>query len=260
VVLPLVLCGLIAVPVSARALAGVPATSHHVVYDTTAPGERVVRAMHDRYVGKWFKTMTLTQVTTQMAADGSTRTSTWHETVSLPGILRIDVGDPRDGNGVLYTRDSVFRIRGGQVAFKAGTPNELMPFMFDVYVVPVERTLASARALGVNVNVMHHETWEGRPVYVVGADSGDVHAPQVWIDKERLVLVRQIERLREDTTRLLDVQLSQFQLKGASWIATQVRIAINDKLVQTEQYQDIKLDVPLSPDVFDVTKWTTGVR
>jgi len=188
------------------------------------------------------------------------RTSTWYETLALPGRLRIDIGDPHDGNGVLYTPDSVFRLRGRQVVLRAGKTNELLPLTFDVYVVPVERTVAALQGIGFNLNVMHRDSWDGRPVYVIGADSGDVQTPQFWIDKERLVLVRQIEHPDNDSTRVLDIQLDQFQLKGASWVGTRVRIAINGKVAQTETYDDVKIDVPVNPDLFDIAKWTTATH
>jgi hypothetical protein len=231
-----------------------------VPHDTVPPppGVRLIRQMHDRYAGKWFKTMTFVQTTVQSAPNGTQRSSTWYETLSLPGTLRIDIGDPRDGNGVLYTPDSVFRVRNGQVVFKAGQTNDLLILTFDVYVTPVERTLAAIKPLGFDLHVMHQEHWNGRPVYVVGADSGNLKAPQFWVDRGRLVLVRQIERQAEDTAHMLDIQFDQFQQKGEAWVGSLVLIQIDGKLVQREVYSDIKVDVPVNPELFDVTKWTTA--
>ena len=54
-------------------------------------GEDVVRAMNERYAGRWYKTLTFVQKTTY--PDG--RIETWHEALSMPGLLRIDI-EPLD--------------------------------------------------------------------------------------------------------------------------------------------------------------------
>ena len=78
-------------------------------------GTELVTRMHDRYAGRWYNTVTFTQTTTQHLPDGTERVSTWHEALRAPGILRIDIGAPADGNVVIYTRDSSYRVRGGKL-------------------------------------------------------------------------------------------------------------------------------------------------
>ena len=52
------------------------------------------------YQGKWFRTVTFVQKTTQ-TRNGVTDTSTWYEALKSPDRLRIDFGDPNNGNGVI---------------------------------------------------------------------------------------------------------------------------------------------------------------
>src|SRR5690242_5526061 len=88
------------------------ASAIHTPAPTAAPprdGADLVARMHDAYAGKWYRTVTFTQTTTQHAPDGSPRVSTWHEALLAPATLRIDVGAPADGNVVIYTADSSFR-------------------------------------------------------------------------------------------------------------------------------------------------------
>ena len=47
------------------------------------------------------------------------------------------------------------------------------------------------RDLGI---VDFQDTWQGKPVWVVGAPEGDNTTPQFWIEKERLLLVRTVRR------------------------------------------------------------------
>ncbi|PYO97865.1 MAG: hypothetical protein DMD61_11495 [Gemmatimonadetes bacterium] len=73
---------------------------------TPPSGRAIVAAMHDRYVGKWYRTLTFVQRNTATAPDGVTEHSTWLEYAAIPGRLRIEF-QPRDsGGGVLFVRDS----------------------------------------------------------------------------------------------------------------------------------------------------------
>ena len=80
-----------------------------------ADGEALVRLMRARYSGIWYKTLTFVQKTTAYDAQGVPTVSTWYETSAEPGLLRIDQGNPAEGNGVLYTADSLFRMRAGKM-------------------------------------------------------------------------------------------------------------------------------------------------
>src|SRR3954470_18840947 len=53
-------------------------------------GEAVLRAMHDRYAGKWYRTLTFTQKTTTTLQSGTEVVQTWYEAAQFPGKLRID--------------------------------------------------------------------------------------------------------------------------------------------------------------------------
>lgn len=224
----------------------------------TAPtGVEIVQKMHDMYAGKWFKTLTFVQTTTRRDSTGKDKVTTWYESASLPGHLRIDFGKPSLGNGALYTHDSTYRIDKGAVKDASAGGNPLIPTLFDVYIVPVDQTLADLRnTLKIDLSKVNETTWDGRPVYVIGADLGNERAPQIWIDKERLVVLRQIFAVNDTT--FIDSHLKNYQKIGNSWIAPRCEFYINGKMLQTEDYADIKADVPLSPALFDPSKWTTA--
>src|SRR5215472_4351192 len=76
-------------------------------------GAEIMQQMHDKYAGKWFKTLTFIQKTTRQKKDGTDTVQTWYESALLPGRLRIDVGLPSEGNGVLYTHDSTYQMVAG---------------------------------------------------------------------------------------------------------------------------------------------------
>lgn len=222
------------------------------------PGEKVVRAMHDRYAGKWYKTLTFVQTTTRRLKDGRDSVMTWYESASLPGMLRIDVGSPKDGNGVLYTADSSFRFKDGALVSSAAGGNVLMAMAFDVYVQPVPATVAALKVMGVDLSKVHDATWQGRPVTVVGADTGDAKSTQLWIDRDRLVVLRQLSTISPSDTRELDAQFNDMRRAGGGWVAADVLLYVDGSLLQREAYAQIKADVPLSAALFDPRQWTSA--
>ena len=219
-------------------------------------GEAVLAAMHDRYAGKWFKTLTFQQATTVSRPDGSKTTTTWYEAVLAPRLLRIDIGEPSAGNGMLYTPDSVIRVREGKVVRAAAQGNPFLPFVVGVYTQPLATTLSQLKPWKFDLTKVSSGMFEGHPVFIVGADAGDETVPQFWVDRDKLVLDRMIVQL--SPTAMYDIRLLDYLKLGESWVATRIVMMQDGKEVQTEDYTDARIDQSLSADLFDPTKWTTA--
>jgi hypothetical protein len=225
-------------------------------------GTDVLEAMRAAYDGKWYHTLTFVQKTTFHRPDGSTSEQIWHETlVHTPQAgtrLRIDFGDLADGNGVIFTPDSTFPVRGGQPAAPRPTGNEFLPLIEGVYVQPVARTVKELAQMKVDLSRVRAGTWDGNSVWVVGASSAaDTTSPQFWVDTDRKLLVRMVIRPNE-TQPPLDVHLGGYVRAGQGWLATKIDIRQNGKSIQYEEYSEWKVDVPVDPALFDVSKWSTA--
>src|ERR1044071_7153344 len=90
-----------------------------------ATGAEVLDRMRTAYAGKWYHTLRFAQKTTIRRQSGTDTVQTWYEslrhTPESGTRLRIDIGNPADGNGVLYTADSTYVFRGGKLtATRAG--------------------------------------------------------------------------------------------------------------------------------------------
>ena len=239
-----------------------PAQAAQAAADVPASGQALLRRMHDAYAGKWFRTLTFEQKSTLRGPDGEERVETWYEATRAPGDLRIDLASPTSGNGMLWRGDSTFRFRDGQLR-RAGTDaNSLIPFVIALYHQPVETTLRQLAPSGFDLSRVRADTWDGRRAFVVGArDAADSTSPQFWVDAERLVLVRLIEALPGAggaSPRRLEVRMSKYQPLAGGWIAPYVEIWMNGQLVQLEEYNDMRPNVELSPDLFDPARWTTA--
>lgn len=226
-----------------------------------ADGESLIRAMHHRYAGKWYRTITFTQRTTRrMPNSDSVAVETWREYGAMPGRLRIEMGDAGSGNGALYANDSIYRVRAGRVVARRAERNPLMILGFDVYVHPPEQSLRLLREEGFPLSPLRTETWQGRPAYVVGGAPGDLHSRQFWIDAERLVFVRSLEPFGGDTTKTLEIRFDDYRPYGGGWVSPTVDITLDGRSIQREEYTDIRVDVPLDPALFDPDRWTAAVH
>lgn len=222
-----------------------------------ASGAEVLTRMHDRYAGKWFSTLTFVQKTVIHKPDGSQETQTWYEALSAPSRLRIDREHPSKGNGVLYTADSMYVVRGGAIVRMEAEGNPFIPFVSGVYAQPVAQSQREVAALKVDMSRVRADRWQGRAVWVVGAtDSADVTSPQFWVDTDRLVLVRMFVPLGAPAPA--DIHLDEYVQRGGSWIATKIAMYQDGVVRQTEEYTDVRVNVPLSATLFDATRWNAG--
>src|SRR5215469_13450490 len=155
--------------------------------------DALVRAMHDRYAKSWYSTITFTQKSTTYNPDGTTKVETWYEAALLPGKLRIDIGQPTDNNGYLMVDGNVTVFKAGQVTTTRPYVNILLVLGFDAYTQDSANTIKVVKDEGYDLSKLHEDTWDGRPVYVVGADKGDLKTKQFWVEKDSLFFVRVIE-------------------------------------------------------------------
>jgi hypothetical protein len=221
-------------------------------------GEQVLEAMHDRYAGKWYSTLTFRQKTSRLTASGKWSVQTWYEAMKLPGRLRIDFDPIRAGNGVLYARDRQYVVQNGRVL--RGDPGiyPLLLLGFDAYTAPVAHTASRLRREGFDLSVVHEDSFHGDPMIVVGAEKGEYNRKQFWVDPERLLFVRMLEPTARDSTKSQDIRFVNYEPRGDAWIAPRVEIWSDGKLIFFEDYDDIQVDVPLSDALFDPTKWKTA--
>jgi len=216
--------------------------------------------MHDRYAGKWYRNLTFSQKVTYWRADGTpSRVETWYEAGLMPGRLRIDLGDPARGNGVVYRGDSVYTVQEGRVTDRRVGRNPLLILGFDVYAQPLARTLGELGAERIDLNLLRTDTLYGKRVYVVGAGPTDSTSNQFWVEAERLLFVRLIQT---DTARHVtrDIRFENYVRHDDGWVAELVRILAGGKTVFQEEYSNVRVNVPLDEDLFIPEKWSTATH
>jgi hypothetical protein len=214
-------------------------------------GGDLLRSMHDRYAKSWYETLTFTQKSTTYNPDGTTKAEIWHEAASVPAKLRIDIGNPSDGNGYLLVDGTLTVFKQGKEAGTRRLINMLLVLGFDVYRQAPEKTAQVITGEGYDLKKIHEETWEGQPVYVVGAEKGDSKSKQFWIEKNRLLFVRIFEPAQGDPTKIQDIRFEDYREMAGGWVAAQVEVYVDAKKTFSEEYSDIQCNAKVDAAVFD---------
>ncbi len=214
--------------------------------------ESLVRAMHDRYAERWYRTLSFTQETTRVLPNDSVHVEEWREWAAIPGRLRIAMGAPEEGRTAIFANDSSYSLQHGRVVRRVGRMNPLMTLGFDVYAQPPERTLDQLRRQGFDLSRFHVDTLEGTPVYVVGAARGDTTSKQFAVEAERLVFMRLLEAVPNQPGVMQHVWFRRYEPLGGGWIAPEVEILVAGRRVFHEVYSNVRIGEALDPAMFAV--------
>jgi len=210
-------------------------------------GEKAIRDIHARWNGRTYKTLTFVQQT--IMGDG--RREVWFESLKAPGRLRIDIA-PGDSTArlMLFRNDSIYQGRQGRAVVGRPYVHPLMVLFTDIASDSPAATITKAKALGFDLTKTRDDTFLGKPVTVIGAGPGDSTSSQFWIEKDRQLVVRLLEKERQPGAGVSDTRVLKYQRAGNGWVESEIVFYQGAKLVQTEVYTDVKVDVPLDDAIF----------
>lgn len=208
----------------------------------------LVAAMQKRYAGKWCKMLTFTQYNTHYENGVEKNKSVWLEAIAYPDRFRIDFGDLKDGNAVIFARDSVFNFKGGENKSKRQMRNNLMLLAGGIYFYSQADALQRFKEAGYNTDKFREDVWNGEAVYVVGADKTDLKSNQCWIHKKKLYLLRTLETLPDGKVR--DAIFSKHTKTAGGYTETEVLFLVDGQKQQLEIYTDLKVNPNLNDGIF----------
>jgi hypothetical protein len=211
-------------------------------------GQEVLASMHERWAGRWFTTLTFVQRTTFPDRPPET----WYESVATPGRLRIDFGPVDSMNTAIIKDDSVHRYRHGKLVGSRPYSNMLGVALSDVYAQPVAATAAMLEREGVDLSRVRPDTLRGRQVWVIGGAVGDTTSPQLWVERERLLLLRICESGPDGRTLMGDVLA---RAEGPIPVETELVFRESGAEAQREVYTQIAFNPRLDPWTFLTGEW-----
>lgn len=216
-------------------------------------GEQYVKKMHARYTNNWYRTLSFTQETEIYKNDSLLRKSTWYEMARFPFELRIDVDSLNGGNRTIYKKDSTYRIRKNKIQAVTAESNPFIFFLGGMYMLPTDSVTSHLTRNGYDLSQGAVTDWQGRKTLLIGANNDkDSTQNQFWVDAEHLYIVRVILK---SGTALLDVHLSGHIKLKKGWSETLVKFYRDGRLLQVEKYSELKPDVALTDEVFDVSSF-----
>jgi len=218
--------------------------------DLTA--EKLLKQMFDRYQGKWYENLTFVQTTESYRNDSLIKKATWYEAILFPDKFRIDFGDPSIGDAVIYRNDSLYDFRKGQLKTRKAEKNDLTFLLGGLYFYPFKDVLEQLKAFHYDLSKIHEDRWKGRAVYIIGANNNSEKLNQLWIDKERMILVR---LLKFDDGRKEDAIFENHIQVGGGWTETMVSFYMDGKLLQKEYYHNCQANGILNPAVFEPSQF-----
>jgi hypothetical protein len=210
----------------------------------------LLHKMYDRYHAKWHHNLTFNQTTEQYRHDSLIKSTTWYERILYPGNLRIDFDSIQSGNGFMLSGDSVYVYTHHAITRRIKGDNDGLVFILGgLYFMPFDAVLAKFKELHYDLGKSHNDTWKGRPVLVIGANSADEKVNQLWIDADKLVPVRFFKF--DNNSKEEGIFEDHVAVTGGGWSETKCTFYRNDHLLQVEKYHDVTGDAPMDPAIFD---------
>ena len=228
--------------------------SIYAANNNTTNSEEVLAKMYKEYAGKWMQRFSFTQTTENYRNDSLIKTSTWYEHIVYPDKFRIDFGDKTGGNAAIFTKDSVYSFRNAKLVHVSANDDDLTFMLGGMYFYPFDSVKIMLRRQGYDLNKFYETTLNDKPVYVIGANNADEKANQLWIDKEKLVVVKFINYNHGDKEEGIFSDHKQF---GNAWSETACDSYVDGKLLQKEKYYDCKANEDIDLKIFDPYNFAT---
>lgn len=223
-------------------------------------GVEVVQRMRAAYDGQWFQTMQFTQENTRYLTNGRTERSQWKEYMLVPGRLRIEFLPATGGNGAIYADGNVYSFEGGRLSRTTTQLNILLVLTADIYAQPATTSTRQLTTLGVDLTRLRRETYNGRPVWVVGSTGPtDLGSPQFWVEDESWVVVRVIDRPPLTTAQgprpATEYRLADYRNLSGVPVVHEITFLREGTPFFKEEYTEVQLNTPLDARLFSASQW-----
>lgn len=219
----------------------------------------LIREMHNAYAGKWYRTLKLRQTNTFYTQSGKEEKSRWVQSLSVPGKLRVDFEPLSSKSGLLILDNRVTTFDNGRRIDSRRSIQPILTLTADVYANSPAVTLRRLDSLGIDLGRFRADRLDRNPVYVIGArNDEDVQSNQVWIDAERLVLVRLIQReKRGDRTIVTDTRLRDYKQVEGVPVAHQLVATRDGRPYFKEEYENVRVNESIPSRFFDPSRWAS---
>lgn len=201
--------------------------------------EKLLETISERYNGKWFTHITFSQTTNFFQQDSIVKSERWLEEYVYPSQLIIKVNHENSTDGYLYRNDSIYIFIDNKLTHKDTTIHDLLILSMDIYNMTADESMQRFKELDYDLDKFDTQIYNGREVYVIGAEKGDTISNQIWFDSEYLYFVK----MQKNTDiGVLEVFFNDYiKLNNMGWIEQEVVFHVNGEKIMEEKYYNIQI-------------------
>lgn len=119
----------------------------------------------------------------------------------------------------------------------------------------VERMLRDLKTLGVNPEVVSFARFDGRIAYLIGSKPWEKDKPQLWLDKDTLLVARvvMVQKGEAGALQRTDVRyLGWGSPIGGVWFPASIEVWVDDKLVRRTSVSQVDRNIAFDATLFQL--------
>jgi hypothetical protein len=199
----------------------------------------LMKEISSRYYGKWFTHIKLSQIADTYENDSLVKSEVNDEEYYFPSYLIIYRTPGDTSNRYICRNDSVLIYENNVLISEEKATHDAIILSMDIYNMTYEEIMKRLGDLEYDINKFHETTYNGRKVYVMGAEKGDTSSYQAWFDAEHLYLIRVI---RPSEKGIREAELTDYIQLEKGWIEQGYILKRNGKIYLKERYFNISLE------------------
>jgi len=118
-------------------------------------GYELIKATHKKYKNKWFEKLYIKQKVTYYNDGENERDEVWTELIELPGKVRSNIGDAKEGNCEIVRNDTQFVFQDGKLVSKRRAVHMVLLLGFDIYKQNIKRTFEQLKESDFNLEKLY---------------------------------------------------------------------------------------------------------
>lgn len=218
---------------------------------TPRSGLEVIGAMRRMYPSRELKSLTFTLTATD--TNGADRSSL--VSARLPGRFRETMLPTRQRTGSVRDRQRLALFERGKRVELVRRTDLAALLAYDLFAQSIDSTIAQLDSSRMRFGIVREDSFDDRPVWVVGALAGDTTSSQFWVDAERWIVLRVIQRDPRSPTRTTDVRFTQFEDHLNIPVPVRADVYRGGRLVEQRTVSNIAVNPSISTRAFDLSRW-----
>ena len=185
----------------------------------------------------------------------SVRVSRSRVYASLPGRHRVEYLPTSRASGYVRDRHRLALFERGRRVARVNRVDLAALIAYDLFAQSIDTTIMWLDSSRVRFGLLRLEQFDGKRVWVVGANEGDDTSPQFWVDAAEYRVVRVIQREPWNANQLVDMRFTEFVEVLDVPLPTRIAVYRDGKLVQRHEISGVATNPRLPSRAFDLSRW-----